>query len=128
VSAPESPSAFLRAAALLRERAEPATRGPWRAREEHGNWYVMSDPDGQVTTGINEEPSLPEFLMIERDRQDAEYIATVHPLAGVALAGLLERFDRCACDEDGDHWPEKAAALALSRLLLGEPGTEGAER
>ena len=39
-----------------------------------------------------------------------------------AFAGLLEAFAGCECDQDGDHWPQKAAALTAARAYLGEGG------
>ena len=123
----EHPSSVLRrAASLMRERVSAATPGPWRAHEQDGNWYVSSDPYGLVSTGINEEPSLPEILMIERDRRDAEHVAGMDPLVGLALADLLDRIawmtvlpaelaGRVGVDE----------TLKVARAYLGENEPEG---
>ena len=128
VGKPESPSALLRrAASLVRERAEKATPGPWRAHEDRGDWYVSSVEWGQVTTGINEDPAVADHVLVERDKADAEHVAGMDPLAGLALADLLETLACCGCEEGGDHWAEKSAALKFARLYLGEPGPEGAQ-
>lgn len=124
-----SPAETLRSAAtLMRDRAQAATPGPWKAHGQHGDWYVSSPAFGQVSTGINEEPSLPEFLMIERDRRDAEYIASMHPLLGMALTEWLEA---AAALIDAQVFPEREPEmekypLAVARIILGE--TEGAGR
>lgn len=52
------------------------------------------------------------------------YIPLIAPVLAVPLADLLEAFTSCECDEDGDHWREKSAALRVARLVLGEPETE----
>jgi len=113
-----SPAEILRsAAALLRERAGKATQGPWRVSFAYGRLPVVDSPDRVVA-----EPQ----QGANRARADAGWIALLDPLAGDALADLLESFASCECDEDSDHWPQKRAALNLSRLLLGETETEGA--
>jgi hypothetical protein len=128
MTALKSPAETLRSAAtLMRERAEAATPGPWKAHDQNGDWYVSSVEFGQVSTGINEEPSLPEFLMIERDRRDAEHIAGMDPLVALAVADLLDVeaaiAERRLPDESGAVHP----ALRVGRAYLGEPGTEGAQ-
>ena len=43
-----------------------------------------------------------------------------------ALADLLETAAGCGCEEDGDHWAEKAAAIAVALAYLGaDDGAEG---
>jgi hypothetical protein len=44
------------------------------------------------------------------------------------VAGLLEATAGCGCEEDGDHWEQKAAALAVARGYLNETEAEGAGR
>lgn len=51
---------------------------------------------------------------------DADHAASWHPLVALSVADLLDRFAGCDCDEDGDHWAEKAAALNVARVFLGE--------
>lgn len=70
-------------------------------------------------------PLLCAAWKLRRDA-DAQYAPLLHPPRARALADLLEAFDGCACDEDGDHRAEKLAALRVARLVLGENETEGA--
>jgi hypothetical protein len=112
----------------MRERALAATPGPWKAHGQHDDWYVSGTASGQVSTGINEEPSLPEFLMIERDRQDAEFIAGMHPVVALAVADWLEREAAQAKVLDGYEGTEVyrlmlegyRLPLAVARAFLGE--------
>lgn len=128
MTAVKSPAETLRSAAkLMRERALAATPGPWRAHEEnHGNWYVSSVAFGQVSTGINEEPSLPEFLMIERDQRDAEHVAGMDPVVALALADLLDRV-AWMVKLDGELAGRVGVdeTLAVARAFLGETGRAG---
>jgi hypothetical protein len=109
MSTPQAPAETLHAAAqLLRERAREAAPGPWRVSFIDGTLPVVDGPGGG------------HLVAETRQRADAEYIAGMHPAVGLALADLLESFATCGCEEDGDHWPEKAIALRLARLILGE--------
>ena len=76
-----------------------------------------------------DEPRVPliQYVCDAEGPEYAAWIASMHPLVGLALADLLESFASCECDEDGDHYPQKSAALTLARLVLGEPEPEGAE-
>jgi hypothetical protein len=112
-----------RAASLLRERASAATPGPWRVSFIDGAIPVVDSTAGDHL--VAELHPCGDAAHGGRQRADAEWIAGMDPLAGLALAGLLEAFASCGCEEDGDHWPEKSAALRLARLVLGEPETEG---
>jgi hypothetical protein len=139
-----TPAETLRSAArLMRERALAATQGPWKAHDQNGDWYVSSVPFGQVSTGINEEPSLPEFLMIERDRRDAEFIAGMQPLVALAVADWLDdraedaEFLARALPYLSQDSQQFQLALAVARAYLGKTEaahecggteTEGAER
>lgn len=124
-----TPAETLRSAArLMRERAAVATPGPWHAHEQDGNWYVSSNQWGQVSTGLNEEPSLPEFLMIERDRRDADYIAGMDPAVGLALAALFDRIAWMAeLDEEllGRVGVDETLAVALAYLSKTEEAVHG---
>ena len=55
-----------------------------------------------------------------RPLADATWTAGMHPVVGLALADLLESFASCECEEDGDHYPQKLAALKVARAYLGE--------
>jgi len=118
-----SPAETLRsAAALLRERTSKATPGPWRVSFIDGVLPVVDS----AARFVAEPPQEVGGADAGRGRADADYIALMDPLAGAALADLFESFAACECGPDGDHWPQKRAALKLALLLLGETGTEPA--
>lgn len=74
--------------------------------------YVRSaDDDGNVSESWREPGA-------------AQYIAGMHPVVGLALADLLESLASCEREEDGDHYPQKLAALKVARLVLGKTETE----
>jgi hypothetical protein len=73
--------------------------------------------------GPSATPLLCAAWKLRRDA-DAQYALPLRPPRARALADLLEAFDGCACDEDGDHWAEKSAALKVARLILGETEAE----
>jgi hypothetical protein len=114
----EKPAETLRRAAkLMRERAEAATPGPWHAHED----YVSSGTFGLVSTGVNEDPSVADHVLVERDHRDAEHMAGMDPLVGLALAVL---FDRIAwmveIDADLTERVGVPETLAVARAYLGE--------
>jgi hypothetical protein len=87
----ETPAAQLRAAAkLMRERAEAASDGPWfswiEGRDGHGEESFVGTPraDLYVSVGMHGEGAH------ERWQADQDYIATMHPIVGAALADWLE--------------------------------------
>ena len=115
-----SPADQLRAAAkLMRDRANGATPGPWRAFSHMRDWYVASETYGQVTTGIHDETGSTEIVLIERDRADAGHIAGMHPGTALAVADLLDATSTCECEEGDDHADIRQAALAVARAYLG---------
>lgn len=124
MTAAEPPEMLRRAASLMRERAGKATPGPWRVSFIDGAIPVVDSTAGDHL--VAELHACGEAAHGGRQRADAEYIAGTGPLFGLAVADLLEGFASCGCGEDGDHWAEKAAALRLARLVLGEPEPEGA--
>lgn len=99
-----------KAATILRERAEAATVAPWEA---FADGLVWADRLGDPVSGS----TLTE---------DSDYIATMHPGVGLALADWLdveayhiESHDCAArCEPDGCERGEKAHTLA--RLIVGE--------
>lgn len=142
-----SPTDELRSAAvLLRRRAEAASSGPWEVGPAFGardsRVYVRTEGafDWVGSTGV-EEPPPPvitcQVANVSWFRANATYIATMDPLVGLALAGLLEHIaqdmaktefeERPAVGYDGaplmvfteDVWPrfDWTAALALARLV-----------
>jgi len=87
-----TPAAECRAAASkLRELAQRATPGPWRL----GNWAALvadrKHPDRMVGGGREWDDAYGGCLVAESlMRPDREYFAAMHPLVGLALAGLLD--------------------------------------
>ena len=123
----------LRAAAkLMRERANDATPGAWRAFSagtgRDVDWYVVSEPYGQVATGAHTENGLAEIVLIERDHRDAEHIASWRPLVALAVADWLENEAKATeimTDERDEEsgasilgLPDKCA-VAVARAYLG---------
>lgn len=94
-----------RAAALMRERAEAATAGPWVAA-------------GNVVEGVGTVTFDKHMLS-----NDAEHIASWHPAVALAVADWL---GRTADIEDDNHdalgWSplDISAELAVARAYLGD--------
>jgi hypothetical protein len=90
-----------RAAALMRGRAEAATRGPWESGE-YGHLSRSGAGAGRLAFGKVEW------------RPDAEHIASWHPAVALAVADWL--------DETALRWEwveERELALAAARAYLG---------
>lgn len=124
------------AAALLREVAAAATSGPWHRplntrykstvtgalpEGERGNWIDGIDP----TTGEREQCTvalIPTWSTGRHSRQrggrDLEYIATMHPGVGLALADWLD------AEAGGLSGPDTVSthALVVARQILGTAG------
>jgi hypothetical protein len=124
-----TPAETLRkAAALMRGRAEALANDDWPALP----WAVTECSDKEAGEcpcivyqgeyGPYTEPQAPpiQYVCDAESAGFAEWIASMHPILGIALAGLLETTALCGCEEDDDHWPQKSAALAFARLFLGE--------
>jgi len=96
-----------RAAALMRERALPATPGPWVADGLEG---TLSAPDGGVL-----------HVQMWSDA-DAEHIASWHPSVALAVADLLDAVARAVDLSGAAHHPEAmsitARATAVARAHL----------
>lgn len=122
-----TPAETLRAAAkVLRERAEAATPGPWGFTDSEAAASLVNLPDdGMVVMYGGDTPvalCADEFYENEPGEpapvNDAQYIATMHPGMGLALADWLDltarRFDE-GLGYPGDY--EKP--LTVARLILG---------
>jgi hypothetical protein len=96
----------------MRENAEAAPAPPWRVEPGHLGGMPEYVRSADETDGAAAECWRPPGA--------GAYIASWHPGVTLAVADLLESFASCGCDEDGDHWPEKSAALRAARLFLGE--------
>jgi hypothetical protein len=125
------------AAALMRERAEAATPGPWSAADEHGllgpdaspAWCVsnmrpgyksMSPTEGYIGDVAETSLGFPE----QRDRDNAEHIASWHPAVALAVADWLEFYaftfeSREAAKGDVPSVAVNPFALAVARAYLG---------
>lgn len=112
-----SPVAELRSAAvLLRQRATDATPGPWALKYPSPSTVtntsiVSATTDARVVASAGGLPpnSWPS-------RPDADYIATVHPLVGLALADHL---DAVAASAEWLDAKVSGPLLRLARLILG---------
>ncbi len=120
-----------RAAALMRERAQAATPGPWvrsgssietdhECSPGHGCWPVGDTYSGTMPDGSKQPASL--------IRADAEHIASWHPAVALTVADWLEA-EAKFCDEspfyaDLDTDDERAdfleKPLAVARAYLAE--------
>lgn len=121
-----------RAAALMRERAEAATPGPWLADPD--TWHPHGNPLGyrrvvsgeanpisgirtpHLHTALLTPPASPE------DRQaaaDAAHVASWHPAVALAVADWL---DACALVVTAAPGSTKAHAERVARAYLGEAG------
>jgi hypothetical protein len=94
------------AAALMRERAEAATPGPWIWDGYHKEMFT-----GPQVNGCCAGDGWFDHW------QDAEHIASWHPAVAHAVADLL---DRAADDHDATPCPAIAGALAVARAYLNE--------
>jgi hypothetical protein len=125
-----------RAAALMRERAEAATPGPW-ITHEMGNVFVGNQADGRTSglweivhmSGDDLRDLIPEAAT--RNRADAEHIASWHPAVALAVADWLEEV--AAWDDEGcgrvpgieqTNYPDAvmgslACATTVARAYLG---------
>lgn len=93
-----------RAAALMRERAEGSTAGPWIAAEQtHGEWFGIQSQWTALGTAY--------------ERVEAQHIASWHPAVALAVADWLLDASYEASGDDGWTHPE---ALAVAQAYLGE--------
>lgn len=119
----ESPAAVLRAtAALIRERAQNATRGPWEFTVQRGLGgpcgdvlvpFRPDDPSDTAQTGLTRLA-----VLGTQDARDSEYIASMHPPVALAIAGALEQagevYDFCKAR----GYPEPRGDLYLAALEI----------
>src|ERR1700761_1298240 len=68
-----------KAAQVLRERAEKATPGPWTEGKIIYGQVIAPDPDDDRGLLVSDSP----------ESRDAQWIATIHPGVGLALADWL---------------------------------------
>lgn len=107
-----------RAAALIRERARELPPLPWRAEGRD----VLATQDYNPG-GAGWDPDWDQaFNVAVCPRQDeAEYVASMHPLIGAALAGLLDKVAwAVTINPDLIARVGYGEVLALARAYLGE--------
>lgn len=100
------------AAKVLRERAEAATPGPWEIQQGTptmggGTWTLRTAGQPGIRLGVHEYQHGPG---------NADYIATVHPGVGLALADWL---DYEASIVSGWIPESRSRAIVLADLILG---------
>ena len=99
------------AAKTLRQRAEAATPGPWIAEYSKKSGHCVIDAESR--NALDSVVRATHF----RDVGDATYIATMHPLVGLALADWLDAVaDDYAIAQYG-YWSTRA--LAVADAILG---------
>ena len=120
----ESPAATIRrAAALMRERAQAATEGPW----EH-------PLPNEVTFGYHQDGSRHTATWIattdagdeigeDGENANAEHIASWHPVVALAVAEWLEAALVMAelAESEGAFINPRSYALKVARAYLNEP-------
>lgn len=96
------------AAATLRERANKAADGPWRAY------------DNEVLDSCQDAHRVADTV----DAVDGRYIATTHPGVGLALADWLDEsaLGMMHTTYGRDLTPAEHKALAVARLINGSQG------
>ena len=110
-----------RAASLMRKRAEAASTGPWKSWQEGrdhrgGDSFIQStdEPDNTdlyVTVGRNYHPKW---------SADQDYVASMHPGVGMAVAEWLETEAHMADVRGNSVEGHTFGALKVARAYLGE--------
>ncbi|HET7405540.1 MAG TPA: hypothetical protein VFJ21_00185 [Mycobacteriales bacterium] len=116
-----------RAASLMRERAEAATQGPWRAEPIRGIGLRRADVRGLPENTAYDYRG--DAVATAADSEfgaclqgDADHIAGMHPAVAVAVADWLEVVARrwVEAGTRSSITRERASALAVARAYLGE--------
>lgn len=102
------------AAKVLRERAEAATPGPWEIQQGTptmggGTWTLRTAGQPGIRLGVHEYQHGPG---------NADYIATVHPGVGLALADWLT-YEAAVLEDEGTTLGDVYPCMALANLILG---------
>lgn len=98
------------AARVLRERSEAATPGPWESGPCAG--CLGTDHAHDATPVVMGGRG--RYIVAKVGGPDAAYIATMHPVVGLALANWLDAQADTTCDCGVDEF-----ALAVANLILG---------
>jgi len=103
------------AAKVLRERAEKATPGPWHAEGKVGQTKEIHAGPGMLR-GIGRDLAVAERVF----GRDANYILTMHPGVGLALADWLESM-AAVWDGGGKYVMGSTEQKALAAMDEHEP-------
>lgn len=111
-----------RAAALMRERAEAATPGPWRVGSEGSEGSRVNPRTGDKREDSRWIASVNGRVQPE-DGRNAEHIASWHPVVALAVADWLDAV-AAIIEEHGGFFDIEgmgdASTLAVARTYLGE--------
>lgn len=108
------------AAKLLREQAKAATPGPWHVDE------VGDFGDKSATLEIARWRGYTNTVNFGEDRATTDYIATMHPSVGLALADWLDEVTKKIGKPGHREWHgNEAAALTVARAILGDTAVGG---
>lgn len=104
------------AAKVLRERAEETTPGPWSTVAGASNVWRFPD-QGTPTVVVSGNGAHGHHVKLT----DAEYIATMHPDVGLALADALEQLadERDLFGHPGPKTIDNNALVRVADLILG---------
>jgi hypothetical protein len=105
-----------RAAALMRERAQAATPGPWRVGPEGSEGSYLLPSLG----GIRERSRFIGILngrVQPEDGHNAAHVASWHPVVALAVADWLDG-TADATESEPEHYPVDLQALAVARAYL----------
>jgi len=100
------------AAALMRSRAEAASKGPWTAVDAANATAIWREGSAN--------PGWPLVFDPELTMEDAEHIASWHPAVALAVANWLEA-TADEVDMLGGFSDADAAGLTFARAYLGRP-------
>ena len=119
----ESPAeTVMRAATLMRERAEAASRGPWKSWQEGRD---HRGGDSMIATGDSHPGSGDLYVQVgsgyhAKWEADQDYIAGMHPFVALAVAGWLESLSGIEWSEHHSYSDELMHALKTARAYLGD--------
>jgi hypothetical protein len=124
----ESPAATIRrAATLMRERAEAATRGPWEAEESDDCWQLFGavTPHTHPLQLIKAPKHGTPYAEYWPHAADSAHIASWHPLVALIVADWLDAATRAAelTEASGAWLHPESHAFKVARAYLGEPVT-----
>ena len=115
-----------RAAALMRERAEAATPGPWTANVLGSEGYDVRSEHVPEKRLHRVRVSRHGWEDWDTDRANAEHVASWHPAVALAVADWLDAeaavWDALDAHDRkfGTYTPQQGHAVIVARAYLGE--------